>query len=506
MDEDAPETSLSRTDLLAALALSAVSAAACLVDLGSRSLWNDELHSALIAVHHGTSLWAAVTVDGGNMVLYYLVLHVFVAIFGSSQFALRLPSALAGASLTPVVFFLSRRMFGSRTAIIAAAIVAVSPPLVIWDQQARGYCLGTLLIASSLLAFFRALERPTTLRWCVYGLLAVLSVYTLVYAALFLVAQLLPLCFWPAARRQARAMSAVVGVVVLAYVPLVVAMLRGTAADVLGGNGPPTAAGTLQFFQELASGRAPELAPVTLLVSIVTVIGLLCWVLAGTELVSRIRRGSGEFETFCLGVALCWLLLPLPLDAIFSVTYRSLFEPAYLLQCVPAGAMVVAFVIAKLLPKLASSAVAVALVALLVAALVPTYGVSYEEWATVTRYIRTAYGLGDCLGANKAESASNLAYYFDSAIGPTPRLVIPAMTWSESLDPARPPAAASSRVATAASTCRRVWFVINRETTSQFFIVDGDIAWFRRHGLTHLTASHFQSSYGNDINVLLLSR
>ena len=68
----------------------------------------------LIAVHHGTGLWLAVTADGGSMAIYYLLLHVFVALFGSGQFALRVPSALAGVALTPVMFFLGRRMFGGR--------------------------------------------------------------------------------------------------------------------------------------------------------------------------------------------------------------------------------------------------------------------------------------------------------------------------------------------------------------------------------------------------------
>jgi 4-amino-4-deoxy-L-arabinose transferase-like glycosyltransferase len=41
---------------------------------------------------------------------------------------------LAGAALTPVTFFLGRRMFGSRAAVITAALVAVSPALVVWNQ------------------------------------------------------------------------------------------------------------------------------------------------------------------------------------------------------------------------------------------------------------------------------------------------------------------------------------------------------------------------------------
>jgi uncharacterized membrane protein len=85
--------SLSRTELLLVTGLTAASAVVNLADLASRSLWNDELHSALIAAHHGISLWSAITADGGNMMLYYLLLHCFVALFGGGQLALRVPSS-----------------------------------------------------------------------------------------------------------------------------------------------------------------------------------------------------------------------------------------------------------------------------------------------------------------------------------------------------------------------------------------------------------------------------
>ena len=162
--------------------------AANFFDLGSRSLWLDEIHSALLAVHHGTSLWSAITADGGNMLIYYGLLHAFVSVFGDGQFTLRVPSALVGAGLTPVVFLLGRRMFGTRSAVIAAAIVAVSPALVVWNQQARGYGFGTLLIVLSLFVLFRATESPNRLWWTVYGFLVLLSIYTIAYAAMFLAA------------------------------------------------------------------------------------------------------------------------------------------------------------------------------------------------------------------------------------------------------------------------------------------------------------------------------
>ena len=71
---------LSRSELLFVVAVTVASVAANFFDLGSRSLWLDEIHSALLAVHHGTSLWSAITADGGNMLIYYGLLHAFVLV------------------------------------------------------------------------------------------------------------------------------------------------------------------------------------------------------------------------------------------------------------------------------------------------------------------------------------------------------------------------------------------------------------------------------------------
>jgi mannosyltransferase len=493
---------LSRSELLILIALCAASVVACFFDLGARSLWNDEVFSGLIALHHGTDLWHAVTIDGGNMVIYRLLLRLCVALFGGGQFALRIVSALAGVALTPVMFFLCRRMFGTRTGVVATAIVAVSPPLVVWAQQAQGYCLGTLLVASSALALLRAVECPTRRRCFVYGLLAVLSIYTIVWAGLFLVAQWLPLLFGRGTRVRLGEMLTVAGGVGVAYVPLVVLAVRNGSGNVLLMNAPPSRTEGIHIVQELSSAVAPEFFRTTLVVATVTVIAVLCWITASAELLSRIRRAPGDFETMCLGIALSWLLLPLAVDAIFSIAYRSLFVPAYLVQSALAGALVVAFVFVKVLPGLLSYALAIGFVGLLVAALVPTYGVSFEQFAQAARYIRSASRPGDCLTVNKPELASNLAYYFSlqGGMSALPQLVEPTRTWSDTLDPTLRVPPPSESWAIVVSSCSRLWMVVSREGTGEL-LIDSEANWFDHNGYKQVTLSKFVG-----INVRLFAR
>ena len=239
-----------------------------------------------------------------------------------------------------------------------------------------------------------------------------------------------------------------------------------------------------------------------------TVVAVVCWILGGTELLSRIRKAPHEPETVFLGIVLSWLFVPLIVDPIFSLAYRSIFDPSFLLQSVPAGALIIAFVFDRLLPRQATYACSFGFVALLVVALVPTYGVSFEPWAQLSRYVRAASRPGDCLTANKAELSSNLTYYFymDGATSVEPRLVIPALSISEVLDPAYKEASSNEPFSVVASGCRRLWIVLGRVSPGQFILVNAEIVWFYKHGFTNGTVSHFEVPNGFAINVDLLDR
>ncbi|HEV2360745.1 MAG TPA: hypothetical protein VGS21_03480, partial [Acidimicrobiales bacterium] len=66
--------------------------------------------------------FAGMSEDGGNMALYYLLVHVLVDRFGAAPIVLRLPSVLAGAASVPVVANLGRRAWSPRVGVVAAAI------------------------------------------------------------------------------------------------------------------------------------------------------------------------------------------------------------------------------------------------------------------------------------------------------------------------------------------------------------------------------------------------
>jgi mannosyltransferase len=101
----------------------------------------------------------------------WLVLQVLPLDPAASAALVRLPSALAGAFLTPVVYGLGRELFSRTAGLIAALMVALSPILLDHSHDLRPYSFLTFLTAASVLCLVMA-ERTGKAGWWL-GFLAV---------------------------------------------------------------------------------------------------------------------------------------------------------------------------------------------------------------------------------------------------------------------------------------------------------------------------------------------
>ena len=153
--------SVKRPEIIAVVAITALAAAIRLRHLGEQSIWIDEATSVTMATMPLRAMWHVVGAHETNMALYYLILRVWVALFGQSETAVRLPSALASIATVPVLYCAGRRMFGTTAGIVAALLLALAPSSALWAQQARGYSMEALGVAGSLLFFMRMLDRPS---------------------------------------------------------------------------------------------------------------------------------------------------------------------------------------------------------------------------------------------------------------------------------------------------------------------------------------------------------
>ena len=78
--------------------------------LGVPPLWRDEAATKAIASRSVGQILATMPHDDVVHGAYYLVVHVFIRLFGSSNGALRLPSAIAAAVACAVTALVARRL------------------------------------------------------------------------------------------------------------------------------------------------------------------------------------------------------------------------------------------------------------------------------------------------------------------------------------------------------------------------------------------------------------
>ena len=178
-----------RLDLYLVLALLAVSTAFRTAGL-NEGLWYDEIQTLVEYVRLPAGEILANYDTANNHILYSLLAHNAVAMFGESAWALRLPAALLGVLSIPIIYAFGRQIAPRSEAFLAAAFLSVSYHHVWFSQNARGYTgvlVGTV-IASAL--FLKLLSAHSVRPGLVigYAVISALTVWTHMTAAVVVIA------------------------------------------------------------------------------------------------------------------------------------------------------------------------------------------------------------------------------------------------------------------------------------------------------------------------------
>ena len=181
-----------RMRLIGATALIiAIAVMARAFELGSQSLWTDELFTRYYpSLFSLKFLWTTGLFHENSPPLYYLAIKAWMALFGSSETALRSLSLLASILTLPLVYMLAMEVFHQRRhGLLAMLIFALLPMQIGFAQEARTYALLLIPLCGALLAIARMLRGDW--RWqtiALYGFCATVALYCHVIAAFFLVA------------------------------------------------------------------------------------------------------------------------------------------------------------------------------------------------------------------------------------------------------------------------------------------------------------------------------
>ena len=193
---------------MALLALVAGAALLRFLTLDVQSLSNDEAFTAAIAAGDPGSVFASVKSTESTPPLYYLLAWAWEKPPGGGETGMRLLPALLGTLLVPATWAAAHETLPRRSALIAALLVAVSPLLVWYSQEARAYALLALLSTLGFLFFVRGLrgggrgQRGGGRDLALWSLCSALAVATHYFAVFPVAAEGLWLLL---ARREARA-------------------------------------------------------------------------------------------------------------------------------------------------------------------------------------------------------------------------------------------------------------------------------------------------------------
>jgi mannosyltransferase len=164
------------------------------------ALWLDEALTVNIARLPLGKMHAALKQDGAPP-LYYVLLHFWTAAFGTSNVASRALSGILMAGGVVATWFAARRFIGRTGAWIAVVVMIANPYTIRYATEARMYSLEILLVASGVIAFQRALEKPIAGRLAIVAVLVALIVYTQ-YWSFYLLAVVFALVAWTAWRGE----------------------------------------------------------------------------------------------------------------------------------------------------------------------------------------------------------------------------------------------------------------------------------------------------------------
>ncbi len=205
--------------------------------LSQQSFWLDEAYTVDLLHRSFADLWHTLPVTESTPPAYYVLAWIWTRVWGLSEPGLRSLSAVAGLGTVLLSYAAASRLLDRRVGLIAGTLVACSPLMIWFSQEARAYALASCLAAGAFLCLVGYLDTGRS-RWLAgWALSSALGLATH-YFLVFVVA---PEILWLLlrGRRDPGCRAAIAGVVAAggALVPLALSQLATGHADYISQGG-----------------------------------------------------------------------------------------------------------------------------------------------------------------------------------------------------------------------------------------------------------------------------
>ncbi len=187
-----------------------------------QSLWRDEMDVLRFATQPLPELLQGLTLAEHNGPLYYILMHGWLHLAGTSEFALRFVALASGVLALPLTWRIASPLIGWRAALLATLLTAFSPYLVWYAQDAKMYATFLTLTLLAVWCLGRAIQSERAIWWGAFVIVASLSLYFHLLALLMIpLYALIPLA-WRRTRGHKWDWLIALGMLTLPYLPLAV--------------------------------------------------------------------------------------------------------------------------------------------------------------------------------------------------------------------------------------------------------------------------------------------
>jgi uncharacterized membrane protein len=275
--------------------------------------WMDEGITTGISLHPISQIPGILRYDG-NPPLYYMMLHVWMSVFGTTETATHALSLVCGLLTIPAGGWAGWKLFGARTGVYAAILFAFNAWLTAYAQETRMYefmgLLGVLATAGFLLGFVYRRRRYLFL----FGGALTVMLYTHTWGTFFFagsVVSLIPALIASDDRRGLirDAAFAFIGAGIL-YLPWVPTLLYQAANTAAPWDNVPRFGAPVLLSRDVIGGDR-----ITMLLIIPAAIGV-------APLFTRAHRRTREWVTV-------WTLVTIPVATLGIAWLESQVNPAF---------------------------------------------------------------------------------------------------------------------------------------------------------------------------------